>query len=246
MCEYRAVNSVPLATWLNCAIVKVGAAQRTWMPGTSVRARLGAAGFAIGGLAVAGALFLVMHALIRGGRGTENAGPAGQIVNMVRVREDEQLRTKQRVRPRKPPPPKAPPPPPRLRVKAAIQPERRMARLAMPEIAIPVAAGGGPYLGKWVPGDAAAEGEAVPIVRIDPQWPRRALEEGVEGFVRVEVLIGVDGATQDVRVVDSEPGGLFVRNAVRAVRRWKFKPRIVDGVAVERWAVTTIKFQMAR
>ena len=210
------------------------------------RGRLGVAAFVVGGLAVAGALFLLMHALIRGGRGGENAGPTGQIVDMVRVREDETLRTKTRVRPRKPPPPKEPPPPPRLRVTKTEAPQRQMARLEMPKVAIPVTAGGGPYLGQWSPGDAAAEGEAVPIVRIDPQWPRQALEEGTEGFVRVEVLIGTDGATKDVRVLESEPGRLFVRNAVRAVRRWKFKPRVVEGVAVERWAATTIEFRMAR
>lgn len=202
--------------------------------------------FLLGGGAVALALFLVMHALIVGRGGAESAGPSGQIVDMVRVREDEQLRTKQRVRPKKPPPPKEPPPPPRLRLTETPQPERRMTRLRMPKIDIPATAGGGPFLGQWNPGDAAAEGEAVPIVRIDPQWPRQALEEGTEGFVRVEVLIGTDGATKDARVLESAPGRLFVRNALRAVRRWKFKPRIVDGTPVERWATTTIEFKMER
>ena len=210
------------------------------------RPRLGALGFLAGGFAVALALFVVMHELIRGRGGAEAAGRGGQIVDMVRVREEEELRTKQRVRPKKPPPPKAPPPPPRLRLTQNTKPERQVARMRMPKIAISAAHGGGPYLGKWSPGDAAAEGEAVPIVRIDPQWPRQALEEGTEGFVRVEVLIGMDGATKDVRVLESEPGQLFVCNALRAVRRWKFKPRIVDGEAVERWAVPTIEFKMVR
>ena len=210
------------------------------------RPLLGVLGFSAGGFAVALGLFLVMHELIRGRSGAQATGPSGQIVDMVRVREDEVLRTKQRVRPKKPPPPKAPPPPPRLRLAQNTKPEPQVARIEMPKIAISAAHGGGPFLGKWSPGDAAAEGEAVPIVRIDPQWPRQALEEGTEGFVRVEVLIGVDGATEDVRVLESEPGQLFVRNALRAVRRWKFKPRIVDGEAVERWAVTTIEFKMAR
>lgn len=210
------------------------------------RPRLRPVAFLLGGGAVALALFVVMHALIVGRGGTESAGPSGQIVDMVRVRESEELRTKQRARPKKPPPPKAPPPPPRLRLTDTPEPERRLTRLRMPEIDIPATAGGGPFLGQWNPGDAAAEGEAVPIVRIDPQWPRQALEEGTEGLVRVEVLIGTDGATKDVRVLESTPGRLFVRNALRAVRRWKFKPRIVDGVPVERWATTTIEFKMER
>lgn len=208
--------------------------------------RLRVLGFLAGGVAVALALFVLMQALIQSGGRERAAGPSGAIVDMVRVREDEVLRTKQRVRPKKPPPPKAPPPPPKLRIAQAEKPQQRMTRIEMPRVEIPAAAGGGPYLGTWNPGDPAAEGEAVPIVRIDPQWPRQALEEGTEGFVRVEVLIGTDGATKDVRVLDSAPGRLFVRNALRAVRRWKFKPRVVDGTAVERWAVTTIEFKMAR
>lgn len=208
--------------------------------------RLRVLGFLAGGVAVALALFVLMQALIQSGGRERAAGPSGAIVDMVRVREDEVLRTKQRVRPKKPPPPKAPPPPPKLRIAQAAKPQQRMTRIEMPRVEIPAAAGGGPYLGTWNPGDPAAEGEAVPIVRIDPQWPRQALEEGTEGFVRVEVLIGTDGATKEVRVLDSAPGRLFVRNALRAVRRWKFKPRVVDGTAVERWAVTTIEFKMAR
>ena len=87
--------------------------------------------------------------------------------------------------------------------------------------------------------------EAVPIVRIDPQWPREALMDGTEGYVKFRVLIGPDGGVLDVEVTEAAPGRLFVRNALRAVRRWKFKPRIVDGVAVERWATTSIIFELS-
>ena len=202
-------------------------------------------GFLVGGVGVALALFVIMHELIAGGRAQQSARSSGSIVDMVRIRDEEVLRTKQRARPKKPPP-KAPPPPPRLRLTQQPEPQRQMAPLRMPKIEIAAAGGGGPYLGKWTPGDMAAEGEAVPIIRINPQWPRQALEEGREGYVRLQVLIGTNGATKDAKVLESEPGNLFVRNALRAVRRWKFKPRIVDGVPVERWAVTTIEFKMER
>ena len=86
--------------------------------------------------------------------------------------------------------------------------------------------------------------EAVPIVRIDPQYPREALMDGTEGYVKFRVLIGPDGGVLDVEVTEAAPGRLFVRNALRAVRRWKFRPRIVDGVAVERWATTSIIFEL--
>ena len=206
-------------------------------------ARLQSLWFLLGGIVVSLGLFLVMNALISGQGGKQASGSSGQIVGMIRVEEAEQVRAKQRVRPQKPPPPKEPPPPPKLKVPSEKKPERQPMRITMPNIDIP-SAGGGPYLGQWSPGDAAAEGEAVPIVRIDPQWPREALEQGLEGFVQLEVLIGIDGATKDVKVLESKPGSLFVRNAIRAVQRWKFKPKIVDGTPVERWARTTIEFEL--
>lgn len=208
------------------------------------RTRWRAAGSIAGGVFVALALFLLMNTLISGGRGQQGAATAGQIVDLIRVQEDEIVQTKKRVRPKKPPPPKDPPPPPKLKVSSEAKPQKNPMRLDLPKIDVSGAGGGGPFIGKWEPGDPAAEGEAVPIVRIDPQYPREALMDGTEGYVRFRVLIGPDGSVMDVEVVEAAPGRLFVRNATRAVRRWKFKPRIVDGVAVERWATTSIVFEL--
>ena len=203
-----------------------------------------AAGSIAGGVFVALALFLFMNTLISGGRGQQGVAAAGQIVDLIRVKEEEVLQTKKRVRPKKPPPPKEPPPPPRLKVSNEAKPQKNPMRLDLPKIDVTGAAGGGPFIGTWEPGDPAAEGEAIPIVRINPQYPREALMDGTEGYVRFEVLIGIDGGVLDVKVIEAAPGRIFVRNAVRAVRRWKFKPRVVDGVPVERWARTSIVFEL--
>ena len=82
----------------------------------------------------------------------------------------------------------------------------------------------------------------IPIVRIDPQWPREALLEGIQGWVEVEFTILPDGSVADPRVVNSEPRRVFDRNALRAILRWKFKPRIVDGQPVSRQATQRIDF----
>ena len=196
------------------------------------------------GVLVALLLFLFMNLLISGGRGQQGTASAGQIVDLIRIQEEEVVQTKRRVRPKKPPPPKDPPPPPKLTVSEEPKPQQNRMRIDLPDIDISGAAGGGPFIGKWEPGDPAAEGEAIPIVRIDPQYPREALMDGTEGYVRFRVLIGIDGSVIDTEVVEAAPGRLFVRNATRAVRRWKFKPRVVNGTAVERWAATTIVFDL--
>ena len=200
--------------------------------------------FVGGGVLVALALFLLMNGLISGQPGEQERLASGPLLEMVRLDEAQDLRVKRRVRPKKPPPPKEPPPPPKLTVPDKQKPPRNLTRINMPRIDVPFGGGDGPYLGNWVPGESAAEGDAVPIVRINPQWPRDALAEGIEGFVRVEVLIATDGSVKNVRVLEAQPGYLFVRETMRAVRRWKFKPRVVDGVAVERLAVTTIEFEL--
>ena len=201
-------------------------------------------GSIVGGVFVALLLFLFMNTLISGGKGQQGAATAGQIVDLIRVQEDPIVQTKRRVRPKKPPPPKDPPPPPKLKRSNEVKPQKNPMRIDLPKIDVSGAAGGGPFIGTWDPGDPAAEGEAIPIVRIDPQYPREALMDGTEGYVKFEVLIGTDGRVLDVNVTEAAPGRIFVRNAVRAVRRWKFKPRVVDGVAVERWAKTSIVFEL--
>ena len=53
-----------------------------------------------------------------------------------------------------------------------------------------------------------------------------------------------DGSVCDVSVVRAEPSNIFNRNAVRAVLRWKFKPRIIDGRPVPRKGQQTIEFRL--
>lgn len=197
-----------------------------------------------GGMCVALLLFLVMNTLIAGRQGRHDVPPGGQIVDLIRVEEEEVVQTKQRVRPKKPPPPKEPPPPPKLRLTNESRPQNDPMPIDLPRIDLSGAAGGGPFLGNWVPGDAAPEGELEPIVRINPQYPRQALLDGTEGYVKFEVLVGTDGSVLDVRVTEAVPGRLFVRSALRAVRRWIFKPRVADGVPVQGWARTSIVFEL--
>ena len=57
-------------------------------------------------------------------------------------------------------------------------------------------------------------------------------------------MIMEDGSVDDPVVVESEPRRLFNRAAIRAILRWKFKPRIVDGRAVKRQAEQVIDFKL--
>jgi protein TonB len=77
-----------------------------------------------------------------------------------------------------------------------------------------------------------AEGDYLPIVRVAPVYPARALSRGLEGFVDLEFVVTTAGTVRDPIVLQST-SKLFERAAIRAVLKFKYKPRVVDGVPVE-------------
>ena len=76
--------------------------------------------------------------------------------------------------------------------------------------------------------------EAYKPVRIEappPEYPRRAYQDEVEGWVDLELTIDAKGRVDDVAVLDAEPRGLFERSAIRAVMRWRYRPPGDDGMS---------------
>ena len=73
---------------------------------------------------------------------------------------------------------------------------------------------------------------------MNPQYPPRAAERGTEGWVELVFVISASGTVQDAEVMNSHPGNVFDRAALRAVRRWKYNPKIQDGKPIERHGVT--------
>jgi len=81
-------------------------------------------------------------------------------------------------------------------------------------------------------GGGFSDGDIIPLVAIQPDYPRRALERGIEGYCVVSFTITTQGTTKDIQVVEST-SSIFERSSRRAAERLKYKPRIIDGVAVE-------------
>jgi protein TonB len=89
-----------------------------------------------------------------------------------------------------------------------------------------------------------AEGDYLPIVRVAPVYPARALSRGLEGYVDLSFTVTTTGTVRDPIVLFST-SSLFERAAVRAVLKFKYKPRVVDGVPVDVPDVKTrISFQI--
>jgi periplasmic protein TonB len=76
-----------------------------------------------------------------------------------------------------------------------------------------------------------ADGDALPVVKVSPVYPTRAQQQGVEGYVLVQFTIDELGRVMDVEVIEAEPRGMFERAALKAVERFRYRPRVVNGHA---------------
>ena len=75
------------------------------------------------------------------------------------------------------------------------------------------------------PRPAAAAATSLKIVAAPtPRYPPEALRAGTSGEVLVEITVGTDGSVTNARVVRATPARVFDREALNAVRRWKFEP----------------------
>ncbi|MEL7296494.1 MAG: energy transducer TonB [Pseudomonadota bacterium] len=195
------------------------------------------------GALVALGLFLLMHALIAGDLNIDDKDKDRVNLDFVRVKQDEITNLKDRRKPPEPEEPKEPPPPPKLTVSNDDRPPPDLPDIQTPNVAVAIG-GQGPYLGGMGASGPPKEGDVIPIVMIQPQYPREALLDGTEGWVKLGFTIEADGSVSDVEVLESQPRRIFDRAARQALYKWKFKPRVVDGQAIARPASFTLDFKM--
>ena len=198
---------------------------------------------AMAAMGVTFALFVLMYKLISSGGGSNEEMEAIAGIHFGPVDIPDEVMTRSRRIPPKPPPPKKPPPPPKMEIDQQQQ-ITNMPKLDLPKLDLPLVGGEGMFIGNFGTVDKTAEGDIIPLVVIRPMYPRDAAMKGIEGWVKVEFTITAIGTVKDPRVIDSDPPRIFNREALRAILKWKFKPRVVDGVAVDRPATQIIGFDL--
>ena len=179
------------------------------------------------------ALFYLMQALIQGADSAFTEDKIGNLVDFVRIKQDQDLETKNR-KPKKPPPPDKPPPeiPPKdFNVKV----DKSSFTMTPPSLA------GSPDIG---PGGFTIDGEYLPIVKVEPQYPRRALTRGMSGWVLLEFTVTEQGTVIDPVIIENcgwiknarnegecfdSPNNVFDSSARKAAVKFKYKPRVING-----------------
>ena len=96
-------------------------------------------------------------------------------------------------------------------------------------------------------GLSASDGEFLPIVKVAPQYPSRASSRGIEGYVLLSYTVTKQGTVLNPVVVEAVPSKIFNKAAISSALRYKYKPRVVDGVPQDVHGVKTkITFQLAK
>ena len=178
------------------------------------------------GLVVTSALFWTMQYLIVTADRELNEGRAGALVDFVRLKRDESIQRRQ-LKPKKPPPPEAAPPQPPTPQLDNLNPNAEKIAITAAPVETDIEMSGGFSLG-------VGEGDYLPIVKVAPIYPQRALSRGIEGYCVVQYTVTKQGTIRDPFVIEDQcTSSLFQRASIQAALKFKYKPRVIDGQAVE-------------
>lgn len=179
----------------------------------------------LAGAAIALFMAWFMHYLIQSSDLTLGNAERVQMLDFVRLKREEAVERKDR-KPQKPKLEEAPEVPPMPQNNADASGEL-LAISAMPtDTSIDIGLGG--------IGFGAGEGDYLPIVKVAPIFPQRALAAGIFGECLVRYTVTTAGTVKDVEVLKEDCiSAMFYRSSIEAAKRFKYKPRVIDGVAVE-------------
>jgi len=191
------------------------------------------------GAVVTFGLFAFMAFLVSSGDRNKEEQLDNIIVEVNTTPPKSAAEQRRRVPPPPPPPPKSPP------KQQAPEPEASNntggLNFNMPGVQM-----SGASTGLSAPGAGMGrDGDATPIVRIEPKYPIQAARDGKEGFVILSFSINKIGGVEDVKVIEAKPKRVFDKEAKRALRKWKYKPKVVEGKPLVQTGLTVqLDFKM--
>ncbi|MEZ8990525.1 energy transducer TonB [Vibrio breoganii] len=153
--------------------------------------------------------------------------------DMLQVEQDSQTQRRQRQLPE---PPEQPAQPPETQVSNSSNLSENsisLDSLDLPQVALDTAVTG-LAISNPGPMKIAQNQQVMPLHRMEPRYPARALSRKIEGYVVMSFTINEVGNPINIEVVQSEPSRVFDREATRALQRWKYQPLVVNGKATPR------------
>ena len=185
-------------------------------------------------------IFLLMQYLITTDIFSKKNNDDVSYLEFIRINSDDSLLERDRKIPERPKPDKRPPPPPDIDLQQDTKLMRPDLDIELPNFAVPVDFGGA-FLGDMsdLQGTSSA---LIPMVKVQPQCPIQAIQGGIDGTVQIYLVVGPNGRVKLARIVSATNGTLFNKEATKAIRRWQFKPKVINGIPVEQAGELTIEF----
>ncbi|MFU8831860.1 MAG: energy transducer TonB [Wenzhouxiangella sp.] len=178
--------------------------------------------FATGAAMITVGLLWAMQYLIATGVEAVTEERAFRFVDFIRLQRDERVQTREE-RVERVPDAHAPPPlQPRHELSDVDTAGIGVIGVPAPRLSHEVALGREAFF---------SDGDYMPIVQVAPQYPYRAANLGLEGFVLLEFTVTGTGMVRDPRVIESS-NAIFDQAALDAVLRFRYRPRIIDGEPV--------------
>ncbi|MGL6259601.1 energy transducer TonB [Vibrio sp. WXL103] len=167
----------------------------------------------------------------------------GVSFNMVMVENEQDVQRRRRTAPEKPETPEMPEQTPMAQSEDLVS---DMAMMDQPVLDLDTSIDG---LAISAPtfSDFNANQQVMPLYRVEPRYPPNALRRKIEGYVVMSFTIDPTGKPTDIKVVEAQPNRVFEREATRALRSWKYQPKLVDGSAVAQPNQTVkLEFQLEK
>ena len=190
-------------------------------------------------LSVTFAIFFIIQALISQASELNKSSKAPNFIEFIRIKQDDSLQERKRTIPDKPPTPKRPPQP-QVELDVSKPPPTANLDFDMPDFSLPTDFSGA-FMGN-LESMGTGTSQLIPIVKVAPRCPREAQISGIDGSVTLVLNVNSNGRVSTIQVKSAKPTRVFNSEAIKAVKRWQFKPKTIDGIAVDQKGELLVEF----
>ncbi len=195
-------------------------------------------------LLISASLFSFMAWMVD--HGNQRAPKATEAVrfDMVMVENEADIQRRQRSVPKQPEPPKAPEPLDLSQADTQVEPISQVTPISA--LGLNTALDGIAISAPNLKGTMGNQ-QALPLYRVEPRYPSKALKRKIEGYVIMRFTIDETGRPKDIEVIEAEPSRMFEREAIRALRNWKYQPKVENGASIEQFGQTVrLEFKLSK
>lgn len=185
-------------------------------------------------------IFLLMQFLISTDVFDKKKDDDVSFLEFIRINSDDSLQERDRKVPDRPKPEKRPPPPPDIELKQETTMVRPNLDIELPNFSVPTDFSGA-FLGN-LDNLGKTSSALIPMVKVQAQCPLQAIQGGINGTIQIYLIVNPNGKVSNARVVRDTNNKIFNKQALKAIRRWQFKPKIINGIPVEQAGEIEMEF----